>query len=122
MEAKRLMRAVVLCLASTLFANASVAQDQPWIGRWASPDCSADAIQISLSRSALDLSTFETTCSVRDVRQQGEGFEINADCGGEEGPFLVALNVQVVGDTLTFTRQRGFEFDPKRFVRCGAAN
>ena len=99
-------------------ASPTVAQDQPWVGYWSAPYCSPDGVRISLSSTSLDLSAFETTCSVRTVKQREANFEINADYGGEDGTHPVTLTVRVDGDTLKFTEQRGFEFDPKRFVSC----
>ncbi len=98
----------------------ALAQSDPWVGRWGAPDCGPDKTEIVLSRSALDLSTFETVCSVRRVRQRGEVFELDASCQGEGGKSRVSLSIHVGGNVLTFVGQRGIAFDPKRFQRCVA--
>lgn len=114
----RLVWSGILTLLSISVASPTVAQDQPWVGYWSAPHCSPDGVRISLSATSPDLSAFETTCSVRTVKQREGSFEINADCGDEDGSHPVTLTVRVDGDKLQFTEQRGFEFDPKGFVRC----
>ena len=96
------------------------AQSDPWVGRWGAPRCGADQTEIALSRTTLDLSTFEAVCRVRTVRQRGQSFDIEASCRGEGKDQRVTFSVQVAGSVLTFIAIRGFDFDPKRFQRCGA--
>lgn len=99
----------------------AVGQSSPWVGRWGAGGCGPDEIEIVLSRSSLDLSTFETACSVRSVRQRANVFDLDATCQGE-GPRKkrATLSIQVQGNVLTFVGLRGIEFSPKRFERCGA--
>ncbi|WP_146170150.1 hypothetical protein [Bosea sp. 124] len=90
-----------------------------WIGGWGAPSCGRDAVVIRLGPKELDLSTFETTCSTRSAKKLGDVYELTADCSGEGRPIRVSFTVRVQGDVLTFVRQRGFDFDPKRYRRCG---
>lgn len=114
----RCLLAVLTGLAVALMVETPVAEDLPWVGRWAAPDCGPESTQIRLGRDELDLSTFEATCSVQGSRKVGPGYEIDAACAGEGAPYPITLVVRITGETLTFTRQAGFEFDPKNFVRC----
>jgi hypothetical protein len=112
--------ALALLCGICLPAPDARAQADPWIGRWGAPQCDADAIEIVLGRSVLDLSRFEATCRVRNVSRRGKAFQLDANCIGEGPPIHVRLTVRVEGDTLRFTEQRGIQFDPKRYVRCAA--
>ena len=107
--------------AMALFGAVSAAmpvQATEWVGRWGAPSCNANAVVIGLSPMELDLSTFETTCTVNSAKSERAGYELRATCRGEGRPVRVTFGVRVDGNTLTFVRQSGFEFDPKRFVRC----
>lgn len=95
-------------------------QSAPWVGTWAFPACTEDAVTIVLERSKIDLSTFEAVCTIRRVRKRGTTFDIDAACDGEGGRRRANFSVRVDGDTLRFVRQTGFEFDPKHFTRCRA--
>ncbi len=97
------------------------AQADPWVGRWGAPRCGEGETEIVLDRSTLDLSTFETTCRVRNVRQRAAArFEIEANCSGEGRQSRMTFTVEVSGSVLTFVSMRGFDFDPKRFQKCAA--
>jgi hypothetical protein len=89
-----------------------------WIGRWGTPGCSADDTVIGLDRRELDFSTFEASCRTLRAEQRRDVYEIAAECHGEGRPRRVSFTVRVEGDTLSFIRQRGFDFSPKRFRRC----
>ncbi len=89
-----------------------------WIGRWGAPGCSADDTVIGLDRRELDFSTFETSCRTLRAEQRRDVYEIAAECHGEGRPKRVSFTVRVDGDTLSFIRQRGFDFSPRRFRRC----
>jgi hypothetical protein len=107
-----------MALAAALMLSASQgaqAQSEPWVGRWGAPRCGAGQTEIALSRTTLDLSTFETVCRVRNVRQRGQSFDIEASCGGEGGEHRMSFSLQVAGSVLTFVAIRGGDFDPKRF-------
>lgn len=109
--------AAVFALSAPLETQAQV---EPWIGRWGAPRCGPGQTEIVLSRSALDLSTFETACRVRSVRQNGPRFEIEANCSGEAGRRRMTFSIEVSGSVLTFVAMRGFDFDPKSFQKCTA--
>lgn len=105
-------------IAIVLMGANSQAMASEWVGQWGSPDCARDAMIIGLSPRGLDLSTFETHCqSVRSKKQPG-GYELTAQCSGEGRPMRVSFFIRVDANELTFTRIRGFDFDPKRFRRC----
>ncbi len=114
----RCVRPLCLALAALALPPAGFAQEDPWIGRWASPRCGADATEIVLGRRTLDLSTFETVCTVRRAGRRGDVYELDTGCRGEGGSSRATFSVRVDGDVLTFVGQKGFAFDPKRFVRC----
>lgn len=118
----RYLQALLLVGFGCLTSVGAAAQSEPWIGRWASPHCGPDTTAIVLSRSVLDLSTFEAMCRVRSVRKRERSYELDASCSGEGPNLRATFSVRVDGDTLVFTEQRGFAFDPKRFVRCADAN
>ena len=111
----------VLASLALLVPIEAVAQSDPWVGRWGAGGCGPNEIEIVLSRSSLDLSTFETVCSVRSVRQHADVFDLDATCQGEGArKKRTTLSIQVRGNVLTFVGLRGIEFSPKRFERCGA--
>jgi hypothetical protein len=116
------VQALLLIGLACLTSVSAAAQTEPWIGRWASPHCGPDTTAIVLSRSVLDLSTFEATCRVRSVRRRERSYRLDASCSGEGPNLRATFSVRVDGDTLVFTEQRGFAFDPKRFVRCSDVN
>lgn len=89
-----------------------------WIGRWGAPNCAREATIIGLSPKQLDLSTFETYCQSVRSKKQPDGYELTAQCSGEGRPMRVSFFIRVEANELTFTRLRGFDFDPKRFRRC----
>lgn len=109
--------AAAMSLLGIVFASMPALATE-WIGRWGAPTCNADAVIIGLSPKELDLTTFEATCSVNSARSERAGYELRATCRGEGRPTRVTFGVRVDGNTLTFVRQSGFEFDPKRFIRC----
>ena len=111
----------VLATLALLVPIDAVAQSDPWVGRWGAGGCGPGETEIVLSRSSLDLSTFETVCSVRSLRQRADVFDLDATCQGEGARKKRAtLSIQVRGNVLTFVGLRGIEFSPKRFERCGA--
>lgn len=111
-------RIVVLAAGIALFAVVLPARATEWIGRWGTPGCSADDTVIGLDRRELDFSTFEASCRTLRAEQRRDVYEIAAECHGEGRPKRVSFTVRVEGDTLSFIRQRGFDFSPKRFRRC----
>ena len=106
----------VACLILAVVAPPAQATD--WIGRWGAPGCSADDTVIGLDRQELDFSTFETSCRTLRAERRRDVYEIAGECHGEGRPRRVTFTVRVDGDTLSFIRQRGFDFSPKRFRRC----
>ncbi len=94
------------------------AQATEWIGRWGAPGCSADDTVIGLGSKELDFSTFEASCRTLRAERRRDVYEIAGECHGEGRPMRVVFTVRVDGDTLSFIRQRGFDFSPKRFRRC----
>jgi len=105
---------VVAGLASLMCATMSIAEAEPWQGRWGAP-CGSDGTIISFSKSSLDLSTFEMMCSIRGVKRSGKTYQFSLSCDG----FTTSMSAKVDGNTLEFVKQQqGFEFDPKRFRRC----
>ncbi|KRE14428.1 hypothetical protein ASE66_13710 [Bosea sp. Root483D1] len=94
------------------------AQATEWIGRWGSPGCGADDTVIALGQQELDFSTFEASCRTLRAQRRRDVYEIAGQCHGEGRPMRVSFTVRVDGDTLSFIRQRGFDFSPKRFRRC----
>lgn len=94
------------------------AQATEWIGRWGAPGCSADDTVIGLDAKELDFSTFEASCRTLRAERRRDVYEIAGECHGEGRPMRVFFTVRVDGDTLSFIRQRGFDFSPKRFRRC----
>lgn len=94
------------------------AQATEWIGRWGAPGCSADDTLIGLDRRELDFSTFEASCRTLRAERRRDVYEITGQCHGEGRPMRVSFTIRVDGDTLSFIRQRGFDFSPKRFRRC----
>lgn len=114
---KSSLRLSVPAMLAVLMGSSGVSANE-WIGTWASPRCGADSIQIELSRSELDLSTFETNCRVRSVTRRGRDYQIDATCSSDGRRISASFLVRVEGGSLTFVRQNRFEFDPKRFVRC----
>jgi hypothetical protein len=107
-----------IAACATLVIVALPAQATEWIGRWGTPGCSADDTVIGLDRRELDFSTFEASCRTLRAEQRRDVYEIAAECHGEGRPKRVSFTVRVEGDTLSFIRQRGFDFSPKRFRRC----
>ena len=111
-------RIVGLAAFAALSIAAQPAWATEWIGRWGTPGCSADDTVIGLDRRELDFSTFETSCRTLRAEQRQNVYEIAAECHGEGRPRRVSFTVRVERDTLSFIRQRGFDFSPKRFRRC----
>ena len=73
---------------------------------------------IGLDRQELDFSTFEASCRTLRAERRRDVYEIAGQCHGEGRSMRVSFTVRVDGDTLSFVRQRGFDFSPKRFRRC----
>ena len=107
-----------LAVAALFVSTASLAQSVNWTGIWGAPSCSRDDITIKLDRIELDLSTFETNCLVRRVRERGGLVELEASCSSEGEQKRASFKLKVDGSNLTFVEQRGFPFTPKRFRRC----
>lgn len=105
-------------IAIVLMGANSPAMASEWVGRWGSPNCARDAMIIGLSPRGLDLSTFETHCQGVRSKKHPDGYELTAQCSGEGRPMRVSFVIRVDANELTFTRIRGFDFDPKRFRRC----
>lgn len=103
---------------AVLSGSALPAQGTEWIGRWGTPGCSADDTVIGLGAKELDFSTFEATCRTLRAERRRDVYEIAAECHGEGRPMRVSFTVRVDGDTLSFIRQKGFDFSPRRFRRC----
>jgi hypothetical protein len=111
---KAVVFGAVAGLASLMCATGSIAQAEPWQGRWGAP-CGSDGTLISFSKSSLDLSTFDMMCSIRGVKQSGKTYTFNLSCDG----FTTSMSAKVDGNRLEFVKQQpGFDFDPKRFSRC----
>lgn len=94
------------------------AQAMEWVGRWGAPGCGADDTVIGLGTKELDFSTFEASCRTLRAERRRDVYEIAGECHGEGRPMRVSFTVRVDGDTLSFIRQRGFDFSPRRFRRC----
>lgn len=109
---------VLFCLVSVLPSPVG-AQAGPWIGEWTADDCEAGGTRIILSKSQMDLSTFETMCDIRKVRKRGAIYRFDVTCQSEEYSRRGSFSVRIDGDTLVFVAQKGFQFSPKRFSRCG---
>lgn len=117
----RMISSIALAAVFALSAPLDTqARAEPWVGRWGAPHCGPGQTEIVLSPSALDLTTFETACRVRSVRQNGPRFEIEADCSGEGRQRRVTFYIEISGSVLTFVAMRGFDFDPKHFQKCAA--
>lgn len=96
-----------------------IAGTDPWLGRWGGPNCSADGTIITFSQSQLDLSSFDMQCDIENVGKDGEAYTFHLVCGGEGSTFNTSLSAKADDMTLEFLKQQpGFEFDPKRYVRC----
>ena len=119
---RRGLGAGVLAVAALFVSPVSLAQSANWTGTWGAPGCSRDDITIKLDRIELDLSTFETNCLVRRVRERGGLVELEASCSSEGEQKRASFKLKVDGSTLTFVEQRGFPFTPKRFQRCAAGD
>lgn len=109
-----------------LWPSAVLAQAEPWIGRWGAPACGRNATEVTLSKTMLDLSTFEMMCRIRGVSKAGDVYTFDTMCqreGEEEGghKFRASFQARVAGDRLEFINQQpGMEFSPKVFRRCAA--
>lgn len=114
-------RAIAGSIAVSCLTAVTGAQADPWIGRWGAPDCSKDATTIIITRTKLDLSTFDMVCEISEVQQREGLFVLNTTCP-ESGLAANALfYIRVDGEGLEFVRQQqGLEFDPKRFQRCAS--
>lgn len=114
-----LLRRATIAIAFCALLSPVTASADTWIGRWASPACSADATAITFTKSTLDLSTFDMSCKILKVRQRSKLHEFQLACTGDGATFKTSMTVQVAKNRLEFVKQQpGAEFDPKSFVRC----